>query len=213
MKNAFQPTPLTTRAQGPAQSQTQGPGPSQGQGQPGQGQQSQGQTQPGHAQQPAPETCMQDPGLVTSPVTYSQADLAGLAYMIEEEKLAGDIYDALYQQTGLQVFDRIGDSEDQHLSTLLQQAQIAGLNLDHILALPEGQYSNPELQTLYDTLLASGSVSVTAALEVGVAIEQTDIADLQLALADLVGTPLGTAYANLSSGSANHLAAFEGWLA
>jgi hypothetical protein len=156
---------------------------------------------------------MQDPGLVTSPVTYSQADLAGLAYMIEEEKLAGDIYDALYQQTGLQVFDRIGDSEDQHLSTLLQQAQIAGLNLDHILALPEGQYSNPELQTLYDTLLASGSVSVTAALEVGVAIEQTDIADLQLAMVDLVGTPLGTAYANLLSGSANHLAAFEGWLA
>jgi len=150
--------------------------------------------------------------LIAADVVYSQADLDALSYMIEEEKLAGDIYDAFYEQTGLRVFDKIGDAEDQHMDTLIAQANIAGLNLDTILSFPEGQYSNPELQSLYDNLLATGSVSATAALEVGVAIELTDIADLQLAIADLVGTPLGTAYANLLNGSNNHLAAFEGLL-
>ncbi len=164
------------------------------------------------ATQPSPDNCPQDPTLTPSTVTYTQTELASLAYMIEEEKLAGDIYDAFYEQTGLRVFDRIGNAEDQHMATLLAQAERAGLDFDDILSLPDGQYSNPELQDLYDTLLASGSVSATAALEVGVAIELTDIADLQLAIVDLVGTPLGTSYANLLSGSYNHLAAFEGML-
>ncbi len=163
-------------------------------------------------QQTTPDNCPQAPSPGSSAVTYSQTDLAALAYMIEEEKLAGDIYDVFYEQTGLRVFDRIGNAEDQHLATLMTQAESAGLDLEGILSLPDGQYSNPELQALYDTLLASGSVSATAALEVGVAIERTDIADLQLAIVDLVGTPLGTSYANLLSGSYNHLAAFEGML-
>jgi hypothetical protein len=190
------------QAQSNARPQAQGHSPSQG---------------PAHSQQrgtaqnhqPAADTCLQDPSLITTAVTYSQADLDALIYMIEEEKFAGDIYDAFYEQTGLRVFDKIGDAEDQHLATLIAQAEIAGLNLDTVLSLPEGSYSNPELQSLYDTLLATGSVSTTAALEVGVAIELTDIADLDLAVVDLVGTPLGTAYVNLLSGSNNHLAAFE----
>jgi len=162
--------------------------------------------------QSSSDACPQDPVPVTAAVTYSQADLDALIYMIEEEKLAGDIYDAFYEQTGLRVFDKIGDSEDQHMAAVIAQAEIAGLNLDTVLSFPEGQYSNPELQALYDSLLATGSVSVNAALEVGMAIELTDIADLQLAMVDLVGTPLGSVYANLLSGSNNHLAAFEGLL-
>lgn len=167
---------------------------------------------PSQIHQPSPDTCLQDPSLIASTVTYSETNLETLAYMIEEEKLAGDIYDVFYEQTGLRVFDRIANAEDQHMATLIKQAQIAGLNLDDILSLPDGQYTDPELQSLYDTLLATGSVSSTAALEVGVAIELTDIADLQLAIVDLVGTPLGTSYANLLNGSSNHLAAFEGLL-
>jgi len=195
MNNSMQHAQPNARAQ----SQGQGTSHSQQQG-------------PSQDHQPLAGVCLQDPLLVAADVVYSQADLDALSYMIEEEKLAGDIYDAFYEQTGLRVFDKIGDAEDQHMATLIAQADIAGLNLDTILSFPEGQYSNPELQSLYDNLLATGSVSATAALEVGVAIELTDIADLQLAIADLVGTPLGTAYANLLNGSNNHLAAFEGLL-
>lgn len=193
------------QAQSNARAQAQGHSPSQG---PAHSQQ-QGTAQ---NHQPAADTCLQDPALITTVMTYSQANLDALIYMIEEEKLAGDIYDAFYEQTGLRVFDKIGDAEDQHMATLIAQAEIAGLNLDTVLSLPEASYSKPELQALYDTLLATGSVSTTAALEVGVAIELTDIADLELAVVDLVGTPLGTAYVNLLNGSNNHLAAFEGWL-
>ncbi len=198
MNNAQQ-AQSNARAQAHGHSSSQGPAHIQQQG-----------TAQNH--QPVADTCLQDPSLITTAVTYSQADLDALIYMIEEEKLAGDIYDAFYEQTGLRVFDKIGDAEDQHMATLIAQAEIAGLNLDTVLSLPEGSYSNPELQALYDTLLATGSVSTTAALEVGVAIELTDIADLELAVIDLVGTPLGAAYANLLSGSNNHLAAFEGLL-
>ncbi len=172
----------------------------------GQGQ-SQAASQSSHS---ASEACLLDPLPASIAANYTQADLDTLVYMIEEEKLAGDIYDAFFEQTGLRVFDKIGDSEDQHMETLIAQAEIAGLNLDTILSFPEGQYSNPELQSLYDSLLATGSVSDTAALEVGMAIEATDIADLQLAMVDLVGTPLGSVYANLLNGSNHHLAAFEG---
>ncbi len=172
----------------------------------GQGQ-SQAASQSSHS---ASEACLLDPLPASTAANYTQADLDTLVYMIEEEKLAGDIYDAFFEQTGLRVFDKIGDSEDQHMETLIAQAEIAGLNLDTILSFPEGQYSNPELQSLYDSLLATGSVSDTAALEVGMAIEATDIADLQLAMVDLVGTPLGSVYANLLNGSNHHLAAFEG---
>jgi len=197
MNNAQQ-AQSNARAQAHGQSSSQGPAHIQQQG-------------PAQSHQPA-DTCLQDPSLITTAVTYSQADLDALIYMIEEEKLAGDIYDAFYEQTGLRIFDKIGDAEDQHMATLVAQAEIAGLNLDTVLSFPKGSYSNPELQALYDTLLVTGSVSTTAALEVGVAIELTDIADLELAVIDLVGTPLGAAYAHLLSGSNNHLAAFEGLL-
>lgn len=73
------------------------------------------------------------------PESYSQDDLAQLLYMIEEEKLAGDVYEALYAQTGMQVFDRIAASEDRHFDALLTQAQTLGLTVDGILALTEGE--------------------------------------------------------------------------
>jgi len=164
-----------------------------------------------HAADATPGTCLTTDGSTAS-TSYSDADLAGLLYMIEEEKLAGDLYDALFEQTGLRVFDRIGDAEDQHQATLVAQAQSLGLNLDEVLSLPEGVFANPELQALYDSLLSSASVSTRAALEVGVLVENADIADLQTAGVSLVGTPLGDAYDNLLAGSVRHLAAFEGLL-
>lgn len=161
-----------------------------------------------------PGDCNLDETVAALPdVSYTDADLSALMFMIEEEKLAGDVYDALFEQTGLRVFDRIGDAEDQHMSTLLDQATTLGLNLDTVISLPAGSYSDPELQSLYDSLMLTASASDTAALEVGATIEVADIADLELAMVDLAGTPLGDIYANLLSGSNHHLAAFEGLLA
>lgn len=181
-----------------------------------------------HAHAAAPRTA---PGLQTANLTaagdcpladsvavlptasYTDADMSRLLFMIEEEKLSGDVYDALWAQTGLKVFDRIGDAEDRQMSILLDHAETLGLNLDSILSLPAGSYSDPGLQAMFDALMLSASVSDRAALEVGVSIEQADIADLEAAVVDLAGTPLGQVYANLLIGSNRHLDAFEGWLA
>lgn len=144
--------------------------------------------------------------------SYTADAIASLRYMIEEEKLAGDLYDAFYAQTGLSVFARIGAAEDRHLSALVKQANRAGLDVSDLLALPAGDYQAPELASLFDQLLDAGSVSSAAALAVGRQIELADIADLNEAIADSANTALVGVYDRLLTGSENHLAAFDYYL-
>lgn len=149
---------------------------------------------------------------VTLPV-YSEDQIATIKFMIEEEKLAGDLYEAFYAQNGLPIFQRIAASEDRHMQALVQQAQAAGLDVSDLLSLPAGQFANAELQSLYDQLLSVGSTSLEAALRVGQAVEQQDIADLTDTRVTLVGTPFERVYSQIESGSQHHLAAFEAYLA
>lgn len=150
---------------------------------------------------------------VPVPTVLSDDAIASLRFMIEEEKMAGDLYDAFYAQTGLTVFSRIAASEDKHMDALLKQADLAGLDVSDLLALPAGDYLDPAVQLLFDQLYASGSVSADAALAVGVAVEQTDIADLNSTLDAVAGTALVGVYSHLMNGSEHHLAAFETLLA
>lgn len=166
----------------------------------------------GHTSVATPGTCVQAETISTGTDAYPEAVVAGLRFMIQEEKLAGDLYQAFYEQTGLRIFSKIAASEDQHMETLLAQAQQAGINVDDLLSLPEGEYLDAGLQSMYGDLLAAGSQSVTAALNVGKLVEQTDIADLSGTQVEVVGTPLATVYAHLLDASANHLAAFDNWL-
>ena len=142
-------------------------------------------------------------------VTYSQDVMDELRFMIEEEKLAGDLYEAFGDLYGLKVFDRIARSEDKHFNALVKQANKMGVNVDEILAEETGSYVNDDLQNMYDTFLAQGSKSVTAALKVGVAIEERDIQDLNDAMDLAAGTNLERVYDKLLKGSENHLDAFE----
>ncbi|MCR8548024.1 DUF2202 domain-containing protein [Salipiger sp. P9] len=150
---------------------------------------------------------------VTSTVLYDDAAIAELYYMIEEEKLAGDIYEAFYDLYGLKIFDQIATSEDRHFDALISQAENIGLDVDVFLLEPAGTFLNDELQEMYDTLLASGSVSVTDALEVGLAIETKDMTDIAEAIEEVEGTPLAETYDHLLTGSGYHLDAFASLLA
>lgn len=144
-------------------------------------------------------------------VAYTSDQIATLLFMIEEEKLAGDLYEVFYEQTQLPVFDRIAAAEDRHMDRLVAHAQKAGADVTAILALPAGQFVNPELQALYDELLQAGSQSAEAALAVGIQVEQDDIAALEAAIAEAAGTPLETVYSHLQTGSEQHLATFDLW--
>ncbi len=161
---------------------------------------------------PATEDTSSPDTTTTIQTEYSDAAVAELLYMLEEEKLAGDIYDAFYDQYGATVFDNIAQSEDNHFDALLAQAESLGLDTDSFVFNEPGTFENPELQEMYDTLLAQGSVSLEAALEVGVAIETKDMTDIAEAAELVEGTQLEQVYDHLLTGSSYHLEAFESLL-
>jgi len=70
-------------------------------------------------------------------------------------------------------------------------------------------FSNPELQALYDQLVAQGKQSTFAAYKVGVAIEEKDIADITTQLATATDSDIVATLERLRTGSENHLRAFN----
>lgn len=137
----------------------------------------------------------------------TQEQIDSLLFMIEEEKMARDLYDALYEQTGEAIFDKISNSEQKHYDSLMRAAQ--KLRVDTTEVLDEaGVFSNEEIQSLYDTLLLQGSISTQDAFDVGVAVENADIADLNDAIAQNDIVILGQVYDHLLNGSQHHLDAF-----
>ena len=136
----------------------------------------------------------------------TQAEEDWLLYMREEEKLARDVYIALYDKWGLTIFYNISQSEQTHMDAIKTLLDRYGLDDP---ALGPGEFNNKDLKALYDALISQGNVSVTDALQVGVTIEETDIDDLTKALAGAVHKDITRVYKNLRDGSHNHLKAFK----
>jgi hypothetical protein len=137
----------------------------------------------------------------------SEAEVEGLLYMREEEKLARDVYLALYDAWGLPVFSNIAQSEATHMEAVLTLINGYGLD-DPAATRSEGEFTNPDLQALYDQLVAQGEQSLADALRVGAAIEEIDILDLADYIAQTDKQDIITVYNNLMNGSQNHLRAF-----
>jgi hypothetical protein len=135
----------------------------------------------------------------------TRAEVDGLLFMIEEEKLAADVYSALDEKWDMRVFENIGRAE------LTHQAAVKRLLDRYSLPDPrmgEGEFANETLQDLYNDLVAQGSVSVRDALMAGAAIEEIDILDLEEYMAQTDKEDILLVYANLLRGSENHLRAF-----
>ncbi|MEQ1703268.1 MAG: DUF2202 domain-containing protein [Ilumatobacteraceae bacterium] len=133
-------------------------------------------------------------------------EVAGLLWMREEEKLARDVYDEMAARWDLQIFENISTSEQTHMDAVLALLDRHGL-ADPAAGMAPGEFTNTELQALYDTLVEQGSNSATEALKVGVAIEELDIADLQARQTDTAD--IGLVYDHLETGSEHHLDAFN----
>ncbi len=139
----------------------------------------------------------------------SAEETAALLFMREEEKLARDVYNALYTNWGIQTFPNIAASEQQHMDQiklLLDRYALADP------ALAPGQFTDPTLQALYTQLVTQGSLSIGDALKVGAAIEEIDILDLQTRMAQTDNADIQLVYTNLMNGSYNHLQAFTSTL-
>ncbi len=133
------------------------------------------------------------------PLTGEEID--GLLYMIEEEKLARDEYLMLDGQWDLRVFQNISRAEQTHMDAVASVLTLYNLDIpvsENVI----GDFTNPELQTLYDELFATGSQSIADALRVGIAIEEIDILDLKEYVDDTDEAGIRQLYTNLLQGPA-----------
>lgn len=130
-----------------------------------------------------------------------------LLYLIEEEKLAHDVYTVMYQKYGANVFGNILQSESTHqgkVLVLLQARNIADPRSSEV-----GVFKNQDLQALYNQLVEQGNKNATEAYKVGVIIEEKDIADISTQLATTTDQDVVVALESLRNGSENHLRAFN----
>ena len=143
--------------------------------------------------------------------TLSDAEKNGILYMREEEKLARDVYKTLYDKWGLQIFANIASSEQTHMEAVKLLIDKYGLE-DPAENKGVGEFSNAELQKLYNDLVAEGSKSIEDALKVGAMIEEIDILDLKKHISETDKEDIKLVYENLMKGSRNHLRAFTSTL-
>lgn len=156
----------------------------------------------------------------------SEPEVADLLFMREEEKLARDVYEELYEyykQSGIEltVLAFIADSEQQHMDAMLRLLTKYKLE-DPANGAERGEFENTALTALYQNLVSDsdtnetvlnepasgGKVSPTAALYVGAWIEERDMLDIMHAIANTTHTDIAGVYTNLLCGSRSHLRAF-----
>jgi hypothetical protein len=138
----------------------------------------------------------------------SQAEIDGLIQIREEEKLAGDVYLALYKKWNLRTFANIEKSERTHMEAmkkLLDQFSIE----DPVKSTTPGIFKSKHMTDLYNNLVEKGLKSLNDALLVAAEIEELDIADIQTFLNQTTDNDIKVTYQNLIKGSRNHLRAFN----
>jgi hypothetical protein len=133
-------------------------------------------------------------------------EIESLMYVREEEKLARDTYLTLYDIWGTDIFQTIAGSEQNHMDAVL--GLLDKYNLEDPV-LPEiGVFQNDFLQGKYTELVAWGEQSVADALLVGCTIEEIDLVDLAVRMAQIDNRDILSVFQNLTDGSENHLRAF-----
>jgi hypothetical protein len=144
-----------------------------------------------------------------SAVPYTSAALQSrLKYMIEEEKLARDVYTVLAKTAAYPKFKNIANAEQFHLDQMSIVLANYGL-WNATLKRGPGVFYNKELSALYKTLVAKGKLSDLDAIEVGIIIEEKDIADLTAMEKLITQEDIQFVVNYLKAGSQNHLAAFK----
>jgi len=132
-----------------------------------------------------------------------------LQYLIEEEKLARDVYTTLYATRWISKFNNILNAEENH------QAKVAKILSTYGIANPtDGNniwvFTDPALQELYESLIAQWKKSASDALNVWVIIEKKDIADIDAILPMFTWkSDIIQVLEDLRAGSYRHLKAFS----
>jgi hypothetical protein len=131
-----------------------------------------------------------------------------ILYLYEEEKLARDIYVAMYNLYGAYIFNNISESEQRHMDSVAKLISKYELD-DSVIDNDPGIFTNLIIQGEYNRLLGDGKQDLTSALWVGVEIEVMDIGDIENMLKETEKADIERVLSNLLDGSKNHLDAFN----
>ena len=140
----------------------------------------------------------------------SQQEVDDLLRITEEEKVAHDVYLFFQRKYSERVFPNIRRSEQQHMNAMANLLARYGLRNPSKPA--AGKFEDASLQQLYDDMIAKGSDSRIASIEVGANIEEIDMRDLVAAIERTDERASKRVYGNLLDGSKSHLRAFVGRL-
>lgn len=142
----------------------------------------------------------------------SPSETALLAFTREEEKLARDVYRALFAASGDRSFANIAAAEQRHMDDVKLLLDRYGL-ADPAATTAPGEFQDARLAALYTDLVARGKASLVEALKVGATIEDLDLSDVGRGLETSDNRDVDAVMQNLAKGSRNHLRAFAGRLA
>lgn len=143
-----------------------------------------------------------------TPTYLTTAQKAQLKYLVEEEKLARDVYTYLATKVTTRKFTNIARSEQTHmnyLATLLTKYKLWNPTTNR----KAGVFYNVDLQALYNQLIVEGSAGLVEAFGVGVKVEVVDIASLEELLLNPMPADVKAALDLLLAASRNHLEAFS----
>jgi hypothetical protein len=148
------------------------------------------------------------PGASAATPTYlTTTQKAQLKHLIEEEKLARDVYTYLAGKVTTRKFSNIARSEQTHMNymaTLLLKYK----QTNPTTGKAAGVFVAKDIQALYDALTVEGSVGLLEAYGVGVKIEDVDIASIKVLLAKAMPVDVKAALDLMLAASYNHLEAF-----
>ncbi|MBT9256947.1 DUF2202 domain-containing protein [Phycicoccus sp. MAQZ13P-2] len=140
--------------------------------------------------------------------TATPALTDALRFASDEERMARDLYAAIADRyDGALPFSRITTSEQRHLDAVSGLLDRYGVT-DPADGSAAGHYADPAVQQLYDTWWAKARRSLDDAYDVGVALEQRDIADLEKTIAADLPSDVDAVLGRLVRGSQMHLRAF-----
>lgn len=141
------------------------------------------------------------------PAVLSDAEIEHIMHLREEEKLARDVYLTLSDAyPSAAVFVNISEAEQRHMDALQRLIIKYGLD-DPVGDDTVGAFSDPDFSDLFNDLVGQGMANYCEALQVGVAIEKLDIADIE-AFTEVEAKDLDRVLDNLLQGSYYHLNAF-----
>lgn len=131
-----------------------------------------------------------------------------LTLLVQDEKLARDVYNLAAAKYPDRVFSNIAGSEATHLAAVRRLLKRYGV-ADPTAGGKAGAFPDRDVQGLYDQLAAQVRSGRDAAVQAGIVVEKADIADLQKLLAMTAPADVKTVMGSLLAASERHLAAFQ----